>query len=274
VVTVSAIMPTYNKAANVRQAIDSVLAQTFTDWELLIVDDGSTDNTASVLADVSDPRITVRSLPSNRGRSAARNLALSSARGRYIAICDSDDVSVPSRFARQVAYLDAHPDVAVVSGAIRAFSTWRTAVMHFPQDEASIQRRFERGKMGVAHGASMIRAECFTTLGGYCEQLSFAEDFELFRRFARRYAFRSLPGVLLDYRHDVGASAIRHWAHDGCAHRYALYRSTLARDATRVLTLEEFSRQWRTRSAVYTLDLLRSVHFNLRARLFSSYVLR
>ena len=277
-VTVSAIMPTFNKAPVLRQAVDSILAQTFVDWELLIIDDGSTDDTASVLAGCTDPRIVVQSLPSNIGRSAARNLALSRARGRYIAICDSDDVSTLSRFEQQVAFLDSQPDVDVVSGYIRAFSGSNLAVMLFPQDAVSIRRRFERGKMGVAHGASMVRAECFTRLGGYCEELSFAEDFELFRRFSTQYAFRTLPTVLLDYRHELGTAGIRQWAHEGRAHRYALYRSSPDAEADahagHVLTLDEFSRQWRTTAAVYTFDLLRSIHFNLRARLFSSYVLR
>ena len=120
----------------------------------------------------------------------------------------------------------------------------------------------------------MVRVECFEQLGGYCEDLSFAEDFELFRRFSRQYAFHTLPTVLLDYRHEVGTASIRHWAKDGCAHRYALYRSSRENDPTPVLTLEEFSHQWRTRLSVYTLDLMRSIHFNIKARLFSSYVLR
>ncbi|MEQ1907329.1 MAG: glycosyltransferase family A protein [Vicinamibacterales bacterium] len=273
-VTVSAVMPSYNTAAYLPSAIDSILNQTFSDWELLIVDDGSTDETASVLSRYTDPRIRLHRLPVNRGRSAARNSALAQAKGHYIAICDSDDVFASTRFEQQVSFLDTHPEVAVVSGYIRAFSSTSTALMQFPVDQASIRRRFDRGKMGVAHGASMVRVECFERLGGYCDDLSFAEDFELFRRFSRRYAFHTLPTVLLDYRHEVGAASIRHWAQDGCAHRYALYRSSCQDDAEPVLTLEEFSHQWRTRLAVYTLDLLRSIHFNVKARLFSSYVLR
>ena len=273
-VTVSAVMPSFNTAAYLPQAIDSILSQTFSDWELLIVDDGSTDDTHSILSRFTDPRITVHKCPVNRGRSAARNTALAQAKGRYIAICDSDDVFAPTRFAQQVSFLDTHPDVAVVSGYIRAFSSSTTALMQFPVDQASIRRRFERGKMGVAHGASMVRVECFERLGGYCEDLSFAEDFELFRRFSRQYSFHTLPTVLLDYRHEVGAASIRNWAQDGCAHRYALYRSSRQDDAGPSLTLEEFSHQWRTKLAVYTLDLLRSIHFNMKARIFSSYVLR
>ena len=273
-VTVSAVMPAYNTAAHLPSAIDSILNQTFSDWELLIVDDGSTDETASVLARYTDPRIRVQRFPVNRGRSAARNAALAQAKGRYIALCDSDDVFALTRFEQQVSFLDTHPEVAVVSGYIRAFSSTSTALMQFPVDRASILRRFERGKMGVAHGASMVRVECFERLGGYCEDLSFAEDFELFRRFSRQYAFHTLPTVLLDYRHEVGTASIRHWVQDGCAHRYALYRSSRLNDMAPVLTLDEFSHQWRTRLAVYTLDLLRSIHFNMKARLFSSYVLR
>lgn len=267
-------MPTYNSAAHLPAAIDSILNQTFSNWELLIVDDGSTDETAMVLARYTDPRIRVETLPVNRGRSAARNAALAQATGRYIAICDSDDVFAQTRFEQQVAFLDAHPDVAVVSGYIRAFSSTSTALMQFPIDRESIRRRFERGKMGAAHGASMVRIECFERLGVYCEDLSFAEDFELFRRFSRQYDFHTLPTVLLDYRHEVGTASIRHWAHDGRAHRYALYRSSREDDGNPPLTLEEFSHQWRTMIAVYTLDLLRSIHFNIKARLFSSYVLR
>lgn len=267
-------MPTFNKADVLSEAVASIVNQTFADWELLIVDDGSTDATPEILAGFSDPRIRVFSLSTNVGRSAARNLALRHARGRYVAICDSDDVSAPTRFAEQVAFLDAHADVAVVSAYIRTFSTSADAVMRFPVDAASIRRRFARGQMGAAHGASMVRSACFEQYGGYCGDLSYAEDFELFRRLSRHVAFHTIPEVLLHYRHEVGMASVRHWARHGCAHRYALYRSELNEQTPDVLTLDEFSRQWRVRLAVSTLDLLRSVHFNLRARLFSSYVLR
>jgi len=266
-------MPTFNKADALPEAVESLINQTFVDWELLLVDDGSTDATPQVLAGLTDPRIRVFSLPKNIGRSAARNFALRQARGRYIAICDSDDVSAPTRFEQQAAFLDAHADVAVVSAYIRAFNASGDAVMRFPVDADAIRRRFERGQMGVAHGASMLRCTCVERCG-YCEDLAYAEDFELFRRLSRLVTFHTIPEVLLHYRHDVGVAPIRHWARDGRAHRYALYRSNLDATTTAVMTLEQFSRQWHVRLAVSTLDLLRSVHFNMRARLFSSYVLR
>jgi glycosyltransferase involved in cell wall biosynthesis len=273
-VTVSAVMPTYNTCAYLQQAIDSIAGQTLADWELIIVDDGSTDDTASVLANCSDARIVVQTLPANVGRSRARNAALALARGRYVAICDSDDVSAPTRFEQQVSFLDSHADVAVVSGQIRAFSGATTALMAFPLDAASIARRFDKGKMGVAHGASMVRRECFERLGGYCPDLRSAEDFELFRRFSEHYTFRTLPEVLLDYRHALGAARTRAWAESWRAHRYALYRSRCRNESDSILTFDQFSRRWQTQTAIYTVDLLRAVHFNVRARLFSTYVLR
>jgi O-antigen/teichoic acid export membrane protein len=206
---VSAIMPTYNKGEYLAEAIDSILRQSRGDWELIIVDDGSTDETAAVLARYTDPRIVVRRLPANEGRSRARNLALSLMRGRYVALCDSDDISVPTRFEQQVAFLDAHPDVGVVSAYIRAFSNDASTLLMFPLDDRSIRRRLALGKMGVAHGASMVRAECFAQMGGYCDDLAYAEDLELFRRFAQRFAFRTLPAELLEYRYEMHSIARR-----------------------------------------------------------------
>jgi glycosyltransferase involved in cell wall biosynthesis len=271
---VSAVMPTYNKAQWLQAAIDSVLNQTFTEWELIIVDDGSTDSTPDVLARSTDPRIRVHTLPKNVGRAQARNAAIRSARGRYIAICDSDDISAPTRFEEHVAFLDSHPQVGVVSAHLRQLSPHHAARIVFPIDHKSIARRFARGKMGAAHGASMIRAVCFERLGLYCEDLRAAEDFELFRRFSMEYRFETLPQELLLYRNEWGAVPFPVWTENSRAHRYALYRSNCHGRPARVLSFDEFVRRWRTRFFVYTVDSLRFAHFNLRTHVFSSHVLR
>ena len=271
---VSAVMPTYNKGPWLQLTIDSVLAQTFTNWELIIVDDGSTDNTQEVLARCTDPRIIVHTLPKNVGRARARNAAIRLARGRYIAICDSDDISAPTRFEEHVAFLDSHPQVGVVSAHLRQLSPHHSARIMFPIDHKSIARRFARGKMGAAHGASMIRAVCFERLGLYCEDLRAAEDFELFRRFSMAYRFETLPQELLLYRNEWGAVPFPVWTENSRAHRYALYRSNCHGRPARVLSFDEFVRTWRTRFFVYTVDSLRFAHFNLRTHVFSSHVLR
>jgi hypothetical protein len=173
-----------------------------------------------------------------------------------------------------VAFLDANPNIGVVSAHFRLLSSHRHPRTIFPLDHESIARRFARGKMGAAHGASMIRAECFETLGLYCEDLRAAEDFELFRRFSTRYRFETLPQQLLDYRNELGAVPFPVWTALSRAHRYALYRSNCHGCPAPVLSFDEFVGTWRTKFFVYTVDSLRFAHFNLRAHVFSSHVLR
>lgn len=267
-VTVSAVMPTYNAAGYLNDAIDSVLAQTFTHWELIVVDDGSEDNTPAILAAYDDPRIRVLRLPKNRGRGAARNAGLAMATGRYVAICDSDDISLPHRFAEQVAFLDANPEIDIVSGHVLVF--WNGYAprpgTRFPEDPAQIDQRFRRGKMGVAHPASMIRARCFQRFGCYREELVRAQDFELFHRIHRFCRFRNLPEVLLLYRHEAAGLPWRKWVENSRCHRYANYLHRAGdRSATSVVSLEAFSKRWQSYAAEYSIELLKFVKFTVTA---------
>jgi glycosyltransferase involved in cell wall biosynthesis len=271
---VSVVMPTYNKGPFLQAAIDSIRAQTFDNWELVIVDDASTDESSAILAKCDDPRIKVHVLATNVGRSKARNTAIEKASGRYIAICDSDDISMPTRLEKQAAFLDAHPDIGIVSAFIQVISPTATTQIHYTTDAESIGRRFAAGKMGVAHGVSMVRAECFTRLGLYCEDLPSAEDFELFRRFSTHYRFGIIPEVLLDYRADLGTLSLRRFVANSQAHRYAIYRSDGYQNGAPMLTLDQFSRRWKTRVGIFTFDVLRFINFSLRTHVFSRYAVR
>jgi hypothetical protein len=108
----------------------------------------------------------------------------------------------------------------------------------------------------------------------YCEDLRAAEDFELFRRFSTRYRFQTLPRDLLLYRSNLGAVPFPVWTAASRAHRYALYRSKCQERSEPLLSFDEFVRSWRTNFLVYSVDSLRFAHFNLRAHVFSSHVLR
>lgn len=110
--TVSVQMAVYNGERFLSATLESILGQHFTDFELMIVDDGSTDRTSDILAAYAarDGRIVLLNNPTRQGISAARNRALATARGRYVAITDADDLSYPSRLQKQVAFLDAHPE--------------------------------------------------------------------------------------------------------------------------------------------------------------------
>lgn len=122
---ITVAMPVYNDADYVREAVDSILAQTFTDFTLLIVDDGSTDATPAILDSLADPRIRILRHERNLGRSAARNTALAAADSRYLAWMDADDISLPRRLERQAAFLDAHPDLSACGTGLRLFHQGR-----------------------------------------------------------------------------------------------------------------------------------------------------
>ena len=271
---VSAIMPTYNGAPFLAAAIDSVVAQTYTDWELIVVNDGSTDDTVEVLQRYTDPRIRIVHLARNQGRARARNVALEHARGRYIAICDSDDMSVPERLARQVAFLDGHHDIDVVGSQMLFF--WGDAPPQpgtlYPESPDAIARRFARGRMAVANGTCLLRAECFARFGAYCPDLVAVEDFELFLRMYRSCRFQTLPEPLLLYRHRPSGVPFGEWLRDAYWHRYALYRA--GRNAGGDLAFAAFSRQLGVRVRIGTIDLLRYVNYRVRAALLPQRVLR
>ncbi|MGI8854539.1 MAG: glycosyltransferase family 2 protein, partial [Thermomicrobiales bacterium] len=267
---VSAIMPTYNAMPYLKEAIDSVLAQTFTDWELIIVDDGSTDETPALLAQYDDPRIRVFELGENGGPAKARNIALGFACGKYIAPCDSDDISVPERFATQVAYLESHREIHVVASQMKFFWGDETPQprLLYPEDPTAIQRRFARGRMASPFGSAMIRSWCFDRFGLFREELRSAEDLEWFLRIRRSCNFRVLPDFLYLYRSGTTNVTFANWLAHARNEQYAIYRARkfgTSADGT-VLSLDAFSRRWQTRLGLYTLGVLRFANFRLRMK--------
>src|SRR5437870_2340820 len=112
--TVTVVMAVHNEERYVARAVDSVLSQTMRDFELLVVDDGSTDGTSAELARFSDPRVSVIRNEAREGAGTARNVGLRRATGKYIAILDADDAAMPHRLESQVAFLERRPDVGVV----------------------------------------------------------------------------------------------------------------------------------------------------------------
>jgi glycosyltransferase involved in cell wall biosynthesis len=131
---VSVTMPTFNRAGFLPRSIQSILDQTFTDFELIIIDDGSTDNTAEVVAQFKDPRIIYVKNDQNRGISYSANRGIEMARGKYIARADSDDICLPERLAKTVAYMEAHPEVGVVGGQVMMVAKGKRARMQVPTD--------------------------------------------------------------------------------------------------------------------------------------------
>jgi Glycosyl transferase family 2 len=199
---ISVVLPVYNAQAFLDAAVDSVLAQTFGDFELLAIDDGSTDATAAILDRLArrDRRmIVVRQ--ANAGIVAALNHGLALARGEFVARMDADDVACPERFARQAAFLDAHPDVAVVGSAITLVDAQGRTIRHvqYPESPAAAAAFLATGSP-LAHPAAMMRRAAVLAVGGYRRAFEYAEDYDLWLRMAERHSLANLPDRLLLYR--------------------------------------------------------------------------
>lgn len=199
---VSVLMPVYNGEQFLAEAIESILGQTFADFEFLIVDDGSTDNSPTILADYAsrDPRIRVVT-QANAGIVAALNRGLAECRSPLVARMDADDVSLPMRLERQMAFLAARPSVAVVGTAIQLISETGAAgpEVHHPAAQQVIARRLRHGNC-LAHPSVMMRRDVVMGVGGYREFLRHAEDYDLWTRAAERHELANLPDCLLRYR--------------------------------------------------------------------------
>jgi GT2 family glycosyltransferase len=199
---ISVLMPVHNAGRFLAPALDSILAQTFSDFELIAINDGSTDDSGQALAEFAarDPRIRVIS-QHNAGIVAALNRALELARAPLIARMDADDLSRPDRFAKQVAYLREHPEVAVVSGAMDLIDEngAHLRVATFPTDPDAVASELLH-RSCVCHPAVMAHVAALRSVGGYRANARHAEDYDLWLRIAEAGRIANLPDVLLSYR--------------------------------------------------------------------------
>ncbi len=202
---VSVIMPVYNRAAMVVAAARSVLRQTFTDFELIVVDDASSDGSGAAVAELGDPRAIVLHTPVNVGAGGARNLGLASARGEYIAFLDSDDLSLPHRLARQVAFLDVSPRIGLVgswSAVIDSAGKHTGRLRRYPCMHADIEAR-QLFRCCIPQSSVLVRREL---LGNdpYDVAHRYGEDWALFLNLAQRTRLANLPEALILSRRHTG----------------------------------------------------------------------
>lgn len=206
---VSVIIPTRNRAALLEEAITSVFAQTYQDWELIVVDDGSTDHTPSVVQRYDQRGHLVRYHHQvSQGPGAARNTGLALARGEFIAFLDDDDLWLPEKLGTQVGYLRRHPDVGFVYCPMRVLEPdgrWdgmKPSAAHEPTWEALLRHSFIPPSV-------VVRRVCFDACGAFAEHLAVAEDYDLWLRVGRRFPFGATTEPLAVYRRH-GANVTRH----------------------------------------------------------------
>jgi glycosyltransferase involved in cell wall biosynthesis len=207
---VSVLMGVRNGAPWVREAVQSALDQTVADLEVIVIDDGSTDETATLLAAIKDPRLRVEHQPP-RGLTPSLNRALALARAPLVARLDADDVALPGRLARQRAFLDAHPEVGLLGTAAREVdvSGREVGLVTPPEDDAAIRRALIR-RNPLVHSTVMMRRTLLERLGGYDEALPVAQDYDLWMRMSRITRLANLPAPLVARRLLPGrVSAVR-----------------------------------------------------------------
>jgi glycosyltransferase involved in cell wall biosynthesis len=199
---VSVILAVYNGERFLSEAIDSILRQTFRDFEFLIVDDGSTDRTRDIIGSFRDSRVTVVRNERNLGLSRSLNRALVMARGEYIARQDADDVSDPDRFAEQVRYLDHHPRVALLGTGYRHVDSHGAVAgaTVLPRDDLDIRWEMFFSCPFVNSSVMWRRVPVHEQVGRYNEQFAYAQDNELWLRIAERFDVANLGRSLIKYR--------------------------------------------------------------------------
>jgi GT2 family glycosyltransferase len=212
---ISVVIPTYNRQHLVQQTIDSVLQQTFSDWELIVVDDGSTDDSRRVLEKRYGSRIRYV-YQCNQGESVARNLGVELATGDYVAFLDSDDLWHPDKLKRQIEVMEKHPDVALVGTQAHwiNFEGWRLRLPPHGHDQKSNSISWADLVLNnvVAGGGSsaLVRRACLANVGGFDPEIRFGEEWDLWIRIARHYGIWQIPEPLVFFR--VHSFGTRSWA--------------------------------------------------------------
>jgi glycosyltransferase involved in cell wall biosynthesis len=213
---ITVLMPVYNCELYIKEAVDSILNQTFSDFEFLIIDDASTDKTVSIVQTYNDPRIRLFEKPVNTGLTNSLNYGLSIAKGEYIARMDGDDISLPERFAKQVAFLDANPDVVLCGTALKIIGTGNSII--FPQKNEDIKLRLLKGNC-IAHPSVMLRNNKLKEFSfRYDPKTEPAEDYDLWVRLLEKGKLFNLQEELLNYRvHITQVSHKRQKEQNQCA---------------------------------------------------------
>ncbi len=207
---VSVVMPVYNSEKYVAEAIESILNQTYKNFEFIIVNDASTDNSLEIIKKYAkkDKRIKIITNPVNYYISKTRNVGIKLAKGKYIITHDSDDISLPTRIEEQVDYLNKHSKVGVVGSWIQLFndSNSETSIRKYPEDDESL-RKMIFFCSPIAQPVSAIRKEVFNKIGLYSEIDPPSEDLYLWFMIGTKFKYANIQKVLLKYRfHEKSAT--------------------------------------------------------------------
>ena len=198
-------MSVFNGEKYLREAVDSILNQTFTDFEFIIINDGSTDNTKAILESYNDRRISLIH-QKNIGLTKSLNKALFLSVGNYIARQDSDDISEPERLKHQIEFLTKNSDIAVTGSFVVAidkygneFTKWT-----YPETDKDIKTQLLKNNI-FCHGSVMFRKDCVMNVGYYREAFRTSQDYDLWLRISEKYNMANIPQYLYKLRRNIAS---------------------------------------------------------------------
>jgi len=207
---VTVLMSVYNGEKYLRESIDSILNQTFKDFEFLIINDGSTDKTAEILKSYSDPRIEIMNNPKNIGLAKSLNKGLKIAKGKYIARQDADDISLFNRLEIESEFLDTHQEIGLVG-------TWFTVICdngdeminRCPNTKNALIKKTLLKKNQFAHGSVMFRKKCIEKTGFYRGEFKLSQDYDFWLRISENYKVANIPLYLHKWRFLYDSTSVK-----------------------------------------------------------------
>lgn len=195
----SVLMTVYNGMPYLPEAVESILSQDFKDFECIIVDDGSTDETSRFLKQLQDPRLLILS-QENGGTAAASNFGLAQCRGEYLARMDADDITLPTRFSKQVRFLDENPEIGLLGTQLACMGECRIGKsLNLPCSNPVIRQSLLKGKHALCHPTLMMRTQLLRDIGGYWK-LRLIDDWDMMLRMTEVTQAHNLDEVLHHYR--------------------------------------------------------------------------
>ena len=234
---ISVLMTCYNAASTIEESVRSVIAQTFTNWELVLVDNCSTDDSMAIVRRIGDARIRITKLERNHGRTPALNIGLNNARGEYLAILDADDLSTPDRLQLQVDYLDNNPNLVLVASWYRNINSGGELIneVKTPTQHLDIIRRLAFDN-AIVNSSSMYRLASAKAVGGYEVKFSYSQDFALWLALSQIGEFAITPKFITDIRRTSDSlSSISTGSLSLASDCYALYRRAQGLEGLRVI---------------------------------------
>lgn len=235
----SVLMTVYNGMPYLPKAVESILTQDFTDFEFIIVDDGSTDGTSTYLKQLSDSRVLILS-QENGGTAAASNFGLSRCRGEYIARMDADDITLPARFGKQVRFLDENPAIGILGTQLACMGECRTGKsLNLPCSNKTIRQSLLKGKHALCHPTLMMRTQLLRDIGGYWK-LRLIDDWDMMLRMTEITQAHNLNELLHHYRVHRGSLNGSRMKEIRFAYDYSIDAAVRRQESRAPISPEEF----------------------------------